>query len=143
MLKILFKLFGPAVLVYAVNFLAVVSGLYGVWKWFDIPMHFLGGMAIAWLAYVAWDLGLGLYEKKVMDSIPLLIKAVSIISFATFIGVVWEWHEFIIDAINIRQMISFVPMQPGLADTMKDLLMDVLGATTFVAISTLLLRRKN
>ncbi len=143
MIKTLFKLFGPAALVYGINFLAVTSGLYGVWKWFDIPMHFLGGVTIAWLAYVAWDKGLGLYEKKVMDSIPLLIKAIAMIGFASFIGIAWEWHEFLLDVLHAREFVSFIPMQPGVADTMKDLLMDVLGAGTFVIISTLILRRKN
>lgn len=141
MLKTLIKLLGPAILVYGINFLAIVAGVYGVWPWFDIPMHFLGGVAIAWLAYAAWGMGLGFYEQRVMDSIPLLIKAIAIIGFVSFIGIAWEWHEFLLDAIHASERISFIPMQPGLGDTMKDLLMDILGGVVFMSATKFFSRR--
>lgn len=134
LLKIFLKLFGAGILVYAVNFLAIVLGAYAVFPAIDIPMHFFGGVAIGILAYVAWDLGLGVYEKPLMKSIPFLVRIISIISFVALVGVVWEWHEFLLDYIHIQQLLTFVPMQPGVADTMMDLFLDILGGCVVVAV---------
>jgi hypothetical protein len=142
MLKSFLKLFGPAILVYGINFVAEKAGVYGMVTWFDSLMHFSGGVAIAMMGYAAWDMGLGLYDKKVMDSIPVLIKVLAVIGFVSFIGVAWEWHEFFLDQIHSAQMLAFSPMQPSVGDTMKDLFLDILGGTLFAAAMTVFAKRK-
>jgi uncharacterized membrane protein YjdF len=119
------------------------TGVYDVWPWFDSVMHFSGGIAIAMMAYAAWDMRLGLYEQRVMDSIPVLIKVIAVIGFVSFIGIVWEWHEFLRDYIRLQELISFVPAQPSIADTMKDLFLDILGAALYVTGMTFFFKRKN
>ncbi|MFA5946771.1 MAG: hypothetical protein WC813_01990 [Patescibacteria group bacterium] len=142
MIKSFLKLFGPAILVYGLNFMAVATGVYGMVPWFDSVMHFSGGVAMAMLAYGLWGMGLGLYDKKVMDSIPVLIQVITVIGFVSFIGVAWEWHEFLIDQMHLRNLVAFIPMQPGIGDTMKDLFLDILGATLYSGAMTFVLRRK-
>lgn len=143
MIKSFLRLFGPAILVYGVNFIAVASGVYSKVPEFDSIMHFSGGIAIAIMAYAAWDMGFGLYEKRVMDSIPVVVQVLFVIGFVSFVGVVWEWHEFLLDQMHIQRMIAFVPMQPSVGDTMMDLFLDIFGATLYAGAVTLFLRRKN
>jgi hypothetical protein len=80
---------------------------YYDYKWLDIPVHMLG-------AFLFTNLFLQAIKSKYIDFRNVLI-------FILFIGIGWEFLEYIKDVINLK---SFV----GWADTLKDLLNDILGA---------------
>jgi hypothetical protein len=97
------------------NTIALLFGFYWHWSWFDIPMHFLGGLWIAcfstWLARFA---GINWQARQWSLGVVTLGSALAI-------GLVWEAFEIAIGAVYI-----FGPY-PYLPDTTLDLLMDVSG----------------
>lgn len=94
--------------------------LYDSHTWLDIPMHFAGGMAIAW----GW-MNILKYTKIVQPRFMLIITTVGVTMLAaTF----WEFFEFIHDQLNQSQQ-----LQPSIADTMFDYFNAIIGSL-FVAL---------
>ncbi len=105
----------------------VFGWLYRVWPNFDIPMHILGGLLAALLGLAFWQ---ELILARKIKNVPPIAVALFLICFACLIAVLWEFHEFIIDTYaRSRIGPSYVPMQASLADTMKDLLDGLIGAS--------------
>ncbi len=90
----------------------------------DIPMHFFGGVAIAYFfahaALVAPHCGL----TRATDR---LTHAVLVLALTCSATVGWEWAEFVSDRFLGTHA------QVDLADTMKDMLMGSLGVLSLVA----------
>jgi hypothetical protein len=59
---------------------------------------------------------------------PLWYHYTFVVGFAMLIGVAWEFHEYILDQ-TINVWYNFPKSQVSLTDTMKDFLMDWLGAS--------------
>lgn len=98
-----------ALLAYA-NYIAIAEYLYWKYVWFDVPMHFLGGMALG-----AFGVGLlNLYR-------PFLF-----IAFVLSLFIAWELFEYFFG----------IPRDANYAfDTALDFLMDALGALVIYAIA--------
>lgn len=96
-----------------------IFGLYGMFDWYDIPMHVLGGVVAA-----LWGL-----EYIHLRSIKLrpVDKVVAVIGIASFIAVIWELHEFILDIFTAGVR------QPSNTDTMIDFIMDYIGVSVVIA----------
>lgn len=92
---------------------ANTESLYWKYVWFDVPMHFLGGIVVALLA-------VSLREKFS----PLLFIAVVFV-----VGVGWEVIEYFYNGISKETNYVF--------DTALDLLMDTLGAVVVYCIARL------
>lgn len=91
---------------------------------FDIPMHFAGGVAIAYFFG-------GCYRTALMFDLlgqpAKVVYAVVVLGMTAFAAVVWEFAEFIADqALGTHT-------QPDLPDTLLDLLMGLLGGIAFLA----------
>ena len=106
-----------------VLFLHIVGLFYDLyhnpvwWRW-DILTHFLGTAVTAFLAfYIIFALD---YTKKIKLTLPLM--ALSTWTTALAIGALWEISEYYFDLIFATQAII------NLADTIHDLLFDLLGA---------------
>ena len=126
------------VCVLVINFIGMYYDFYNFY-WFDIVLHLSGGFFVAMLfsKYLEHHL---LPDHKITN---MLI----IIGSAVFIGVIWEFAEYSANNI-IRPPLQAaydyyrVPdFQGDLDDTMKDLLMDTLGALTMAGLF-LRLKRK-
>ena len=129
--KIIFAFF-PPFLLYLFQYLAQAFwAIYFRYPNFDIPMHFLGGVAMAITAVsllkIAEDEKWLIIKKK---SVSLLF----VVAFVVFIAVLWEFHEFLSDQLLASNM------QPSNFDTMKDLFLGMLGAGV---MGIFLLFRKN
>lgn len=126
-----------AIIILAVLQILGAEWLYDTWLWFDIVMHFLGGVVAAVIAMALWDANVksvALRTKKPL--VRWAFFATCIVSFGAFVGVGWEWFEFIFSQLtDIPGAWGFG--QPGLGDTMADLFCDILGA-----FSVTLFRRK-
>lgn len=90
----------------------------------DSVSHFLGG---AWLAAFAGQFFFAGGRVRATAA----YEATILLSFAAFIGVLWEMHEFVAD--------SFITdtariMQTSVTDTVSDLFFDMLGATMTVIL---------
>ena len=96
-----------------------------IW-WFDIPMHFLGGVFLGLLFL--------LYFKKYFsnfDREKIFIQIIIILGFVLTIGVGWEIFEFLLEQVSILKDMDLMRMTVG--DTLKDLAMDSLGGI-FIAV---------
>lgn len=101
----------------AVNLFAEIYYWYWRMRWFDMPMHFLGGV---WLAATALWWYYGWLEAKNQHFYRVL--AICIIA-SLGIGFLWEVFE----AGLALQTVGHINAMP---DTLSDLMFDTLGGVT-------------
>jgi len=106
--------------VYGGLFAAEVRGLFAGFWWWDILLNFAAAIA---LGLVGLTVLFVLYKDEKINGSPLII-AVLTFSFAVSIGAVWEIFEFGLD-----QLFGFNLQKTGLTDTMKDLIVNSIGAS--------------
>ena len=91
---------------------------YRFW-WFDISLHISSGIIIGLVGFVI--IYFFLYTNRI-EANPLMVVVFSA-SFALAAGALWEIFEFFMD-----ETFGFNMQKSGLVDTMKDLLVDFIGA---------------
>jgi uncharacterized membrane protein YjdF len=96
---------------------------YTLFPWIDIPMHYLGGLSMAYsLLLVLTEL----QHQQVIKPLEKIIELLLIFSLVTTAAVFWEFSEFTADQVlGTNGQIS-------LRNTMKDLFMGVMGALSVV-----------
>ncbi|HWQ99694.1 MAG TPA: hypothetical protein VN397_02490 [Candidatus Methylomirabilis sp.] len=99
----------------------------------DFLMHFFGGVAIAWGALIIVKDAVS--RKALPASLPAWMQSYIAFSTTAFIGIVWEFHEW------VQDYYFHTTRQPDLSDTMNDLLMDLLGAIFIIFILDLVRKR--
>ena len=127
--------FGAIGAVLVLHVIALSLDLYRTMDWFDIPMHFFGGYAIALLALACYGwLGDRLEIKPrqhPQSGLSMtLLELVFVAGFVMIVGVAWEWYEFIFDQFATTMVAKFGVAQMGLPDTMDDLFNDFIGSLT-------------
>lgn len=90
--------------------LALALYLYWRFDWFDIPMHFLGGIVVALGLFTAYDF-------RIFRSSRFL-KMGWVLSFVLAIALIWEAYEL---------LIGIPIMEDYIFDTSLDLIMGLLG----------------
>jgi hypothetical protein len=116
------------ILVFGLHSVSFALGFYDVWPPLDIPMHFLGGMAISWFfghAYRAAE------ELGLLGRPAAILYRVTVLALTASATVFWEFAEFLSD----RYVGTHA--QKGLADTLGDMLVGLLGGLAVVALSSL------
>lgn len=111
--------------------LAVFGSWYFFLWWFDVLMHFLGGLAMGAIALASFDQLVKTAFGHPANSTNLastVIKFIFILGFVALVGIGWEWLEFIVDQAVSAKNLNFGLAQPGLKDTMLDFYFDLLGA---------------
>ncbi len=89
--------------------------LWRIW-WYDIPLHFLGGVALGGLAI--WSIhAYAKRENRVFTGGQLFLWTLLLVLIA---GLLWELQEYL--SGNTFNTIGNYPL-----DTFKDLIMDLLG----------------
>lgn len=126
------------------NSLAFKYSLYWNWRWFDIPMHALGGFSLGFLALWAYVYFVkrGRWEELKFSHI-LFVSLV----FALLVGGSWELIEVGLDELGWQTVTrkSWGLLQTGWKDTVGDLSSDALGAliaTTFYYLISIWQKRK-
>ncbi len=123
------------ILILVIHILATVFYWYWTIDWLDIVMHFLGGF---WLAAVFLRF---LVPKLRISDHKSLIILILMVSFAVFVGVLWEFYEFLFDVFgSINGHLKFT--QQGVADTMSDLFFDLLGGSVCFGIYRFFIHKK-
>jgi len=117
------KLFWFPISVFIVHFFlsSFVLGIYSLLPWLDMPVHFLGGLSIA---YSIMLLLFYLQNENIINSLDTLIMLILIFSLAVTAAVFWEFAEFLVDQL------FGMNTQLSLSDTISDLFMGVLGGFT-------------
>lgn len=131
-----------AFLTFILVFHAIATINYWYWQylWLDMPMHFLGGFWVAMaFVYLISNYQFPILNESFLPKAPLFII---ILSFVAFIGVFWEFYEFLNDIFLSSRNYSQI-FQQGAADTIGDLFFDLFGGTVFLLIYRLILRKKN
>ena len=112
-------------------FISVLLNGYNLFPFLDIPMHILGGIAIAYFLSVSFA---ALPEGVTAPHSRTLAEFVVVASLTATASVFWEFAEFIFDAIFGTHV------QVGLNDTMLDMALGILGGVCFLLVA---LRRRS
>ncbi|MBL7045352.1 MAG: hypothetical protein ISR98_02020 [Parcubacteria group bacterium] len=103
------------------DFIAINFYLYWTFWWFDIVMHFLGGLWVGLI--VLWFFFFSGYVYKDIDLVKRSKIFLITIASVLFVGLVWEVWEVWAKLVFINEASYFV-------DTPLDLIMDTLGGIT-------------
>lgn len=98
--------------VFLVNLAAMKFFWYYTMWWFDIPMHFAGGLFLGLLFAYIW-LRIGNIKWNTKDFIYGIL-------FVFIVGALWEVFEF-----NIDTFVTFSPQ--NILDTLSDMCFDLAG----------------
>lgn len=117
--RLVVKALWLVVVIFLVNLAAMKFFWYSSIWWFDMPMHFAGGVFLGLVALASYARAKGM-ENPAM-------KAFIVVLMATLVfGVGWEIFEFGID--------TFITFSPhNLLDTVSDICFDLAGAFTGLA----------
>lgn len=117
-------------------FLGSVVDLYYTYWWWDILLHTSSGFLLGLIGFAVLFL-LNQTNKIPKGMTPIFICFFAI-TFAVFLGVVWEIYEYIQDLF-----IPSMDMQDkgsGVNDTMTDLIVDMIGAIVVSSMGYLYLK---
>ena len=105
-------------------FLGSARDFYYKFWWWDIVLHTSSGFL---LGIVGWIV---LFLLNETDRLPKGIRPVFVaffgVTFAVFLGVLWEIFEFIVD--TMWPHINMMSRETGVDDTMYDLIVNLIGA---------------
>lgn len=127
-------------------FFGEIVNFYAKIKWWDSALHtFSGGM----LALLSFSL-VYLLNNSDQENLKLSPLFVSIFAFCftVVIGVIWEFVEWISDEIsdgNMQRWANSITGQPfvgreALKDTMKDLMLDMIGASAVCLVCGIIMQ---
>lgn len=105
--------------------IANVFDAYAWWPDIDVPMHFLGGFAIAFFISGCFQT---LPRQVVPERRLAMLELLLIGSLTATAAVFWEFTEFTMDQLGGTNI------QVSLVNTMKDLAMGISGAMVFIGI---------
>jgi|TARA_Y100000310_G_C20702899_1_gene831660 hypothetical protein len=98
--------------------------IYDIIPWFDVPMHFLGGVAIGFMFFFI----LKYFENEKMIKINPFFNALFIISLVSLIAILWEFAEFSL------AFIFSVIHKGSIEDTLLDLTLGIMGGMVAVIL---------
>lgn len=108
------------IFIYATLFLGEIKNYYIEYWWWDTALHTSSGLAFGLIGFMILFM---LYKGEKIKASPKIIAMFSF-AFALAIGALWEIVEFTIDQTSGGSHWQGV----GVLDTMKDLIVDSLGA---------------
>ncbi len=134
-----------AVFLYCAIFLGEVRSFYYNVPHWDTILHTFSGAMLGALGFSVINF-LNRTDRVPMNLSPVFV-AFFTLCFAVFLGVVWEFYEFTADGILHTNMQKFAlesgePLvgRAALMDTMKDLIVDTIGALVMAVIGYISIR---
>lgn len=116
-LKVIAWFFIFPVLVLIVHFFLLFFNVYEIFSWFDMPMHFFGGMAVG----VTYFLTLKYLQGKNYLRLNNIARVIFVFALVSLTAIFWEFFEF------SATYITGLSLQGNLNDTMLDLFLGMLG----------------
>jgi len=137
-----------ALFLFCAIYLGEVHNFYFRIPHWDTMLHIFSGAALGAIGLSI----IGLLNKS--ESVPVSLSpafvAVFAFCFAIAAGVIWEIYEFAMDALAGTNMQKFITEsgevligQAALADTMKDLIVDTLGALVTSVVGYVSMKKKD
>lgn len=111
--KLLALLAYSIVFLAVVNFIAIRGDMYYLFWYFDMPMHFLGGLSAMYLICYVFYTKVQLYTK-----LPIFYLLLGVL----VIGLGWEVFEYIFLNLYAGQPFSF-------SDSLSDIFFDLAGGS--------------
>ncbi len=93
--------------------------------WLDIPMHLAGGVAMAFCLHAAL---LVLEDRELVERTEPKIRSLLVVALTGCTAIFWEFAEFTTDQLG------FTRAQAGLADTLLDMALGLVGGLLFVTL---------
>jgi hypothetical protein len=128
-----------AVFLYCAIYLGEVRSFYFRFPQWDTMLHTFSGAALGALGFSL--IGLLNRSKSVSVNLSPIFVALFAFCFAVSLGVIWEIYEFTADTFLHTNMQKFALIngellagRAALADTMKDLIVDTLGAAVMSVV---------
>jgi hypothetical protein len=116
--------FIAALFVFLSLFLGSASDFYYTYWWWDIVLHTGSGFLLGIVGFIA------LFVLNQTNRIPAGMRPGFLcffaVTFAVFLGVIWEIFEFVVDRISPQT--NMQSNETGVVDTMQDLIVDTFGA---------------
>ena len=132
------KAFIALVMLFLINLPSLYFGWYLKRDWVDIALHFAGGFFVAMF--------MADYLKDRLVSGQWIKNMLIVIGATIFIGVVWEFAEFIANQTLVEPFYRWFGIKAyfmgDLPDTVNDLLMDTLGGLGFFFIKNKFLKHQ-
>ncbi len=128
-LRIHYPVLAGLLLIFIALIVGEYFGLYYSIPYFDKAMHVIGGVVAAWFV-------LALLQEEITHMAGWK-QALIIISVTAFIGIVWEWAEYLSQYTKQDYPLFYKYFSGGdLPDTLTDIVADTAGAivTTVVAL---------
>lgn len=104
-------------------FLSRVLHAYQTWPQTDMPMHFLGGLAIAFFVSRCFQT---LPRDAIRRSRVVVLEFILVGTMTATAAMLWEFSEFTIDQLFGTNI------QVSLANTMQDMALGIAGAATLI-----------
>lgn len=114
------------VLILGLNFVALAFHLYPTVTWLDALLHFIGGVWVA--AFFFW-----FFIGEKFPTADFWLKALFAVSFVALIGVLWELTEVAFLNYLMAKIFGAQETTAGLADTLGDLALDLVGGLIVAA----------
>ncbi|MEZ5320006.1 MAG: hypothetical protein R2752_21575 [Vicinamibacterales bacterium] len=105
--------------------LSRVFNAYEAWPHTDVPMHFAGGIAIAFFVSRCFQ---ALPREVVRSSRLMVLELILVASLTTTAAVVWEFAEFACDQVFGSNI------QRSLGNTMQDMALGMAGAVVVMIV---------
>ncbi|MBI4095024.1 MAG: hypothetical protein HY435_02430 [Candidatus Liptonbacteria bacterium] len=134
--KTLFLLFALLAAIAIAHYFGLSKLLYWKIAWYDIPMHLAGGAWVGLLFFYLFEERWGILTDRISAPARIIFS----LGFAALVGVLWEFYEYFADVFILKKYTIF-SAQPGLVDTLQDLLNDLIGAVA-VAVLWIWFQRK-
>lgn len=135
------------IFLYCAIYLGEVKSFYYQVSHWDTILHTFSGAMLGALGF-SFVTFLNKTERVPLNLSPLFVAAFAF-CFAIMLGVVWEIYEFTADSLLATNMQKFAlesgqPLvgREALSDTMKDLIVDMIGAFVMSAIGYISLKYK-
>ena len=122
LIKLIHCFYTP-VLVFLLHFMFVQLHLYSAFAWADMPMHFLGGMSIAYSCI--------LVLRKVKEEVVIHDRFFEILIIVALVGlsaILWELSELVVENLfNLNWQLTLI-------DTLCDLFLGLVGGLTISSL---------
>ncbi len=112
-------------LVFAGFFLGLGFGFYEIFWWWDLMLHSLSGVAIAFVGFLI----VYLVSKEQNIKLTPIFVAIFSFCFSLALAVIWEIFEYIMD-----KSFGLIMQRSGIVDTMEDFIVATIGALIVATI---------
>ena len=133
------------IFLYCAIFLGEVRSFYYVIPFWDSILHAFSSLMLGFFGFMA--ISILLRDEHIVMSLSPIFTAIFAFCFALSIGTVWEIYEYVFDGILGLNMQKFMTVDgtllvghAALADTMKDIIIDAIGALTATVIGSVAIK---